>query len=183
MFIVDTERFHRALKEKGYRSVKELAENLGVHRNTIHHYLSGRAVLPAAFERIITALGVTPAEILVAKPEAKPLLHPGIATLIDQLHLEFPNVTFVLFGSRATGRAKKYSDWDLGVFSSDGIDHALYRKIARRKDDLAEDLPYFVDVVNLSCADASFLREASRGWTYLTGLQQDWAELQRKAAA
>lgn len=183
MHILDTSRFQRAMKEKGFRSISELAHHLGVHRNTIHYYLSGRPVFPANFERLLKVLDLKPEEILLEKGEGASLPLQEIAPLIDELQSDFPKVTFVLFGSRVRRRAHKYSDWDIGVFSKDGIPHALYRRIGQHMDDLVEDLPFMVDVVNLNLADNSFLREASKDWTFLAGQLKDWLELQRKVAA
>lgn len=181
MLFFDESKFHRALKEKGYRSLGQFAQELGLHRNTLHHYLSGRSVIPEGLERIIRGLDLRPGEILVEREEKRFVAEP-IAGLVDTLHSDFPQVTFVLFGSRALGRAKKYSDWDIGVFSADGLPHALFRRIVRRKDDLTENLPFLVDAVNLNNADKAFLREASRHWRFLTGRQKDWITLQRKAS-
>lgn len=69
---------------------------------------------------------------------------------------------------------------EMGIFSKEGISHNLYRKVGRRMDDLVEDLPFFVDVVNLNRADSFFLRESSKYWSFLTGRLSDWIEVQRK---
>lgn len=183
MFIVDPNRLYEAMKEKGFKTIGELAKYLGVHRNTIHHYLSGHGVFPENFEKIIETLGLKPADILVKKiqKEISPL--EKIAPIVDDLHKNFPDVTFVLFGSRARGRAGKYSDWDIGVYSAKGLVHEEYRSIVRRKEDLIENLPFFVDIVNLNRADKDFLNDAGKGWIFLTGRCNDWVELQRKAVA
>jgi predicted nucleotidyltransferase len=183
MFIIETNRFLNALKAKGYRSIKDFAKHIGVHRNTIHYYLSGHRVFPANFEKILEALDLKPADILTQKRKFFHSPAAEIASLVDQLHLEFPNVTFVLFGSRVRGIAHKYSDWDIGVFSKDGLEHALYRRIVRRNDDMCADFPYLVEIINLNRADESFLREISKHWMFLSGRQQDWIDLQRRVAA
>lgn len=182
MHILDTKRFHEVLKEKGYRSIGEFAKSLGVHRNSIHYYLSGKGVFPEVIEKIFCELNLKPGDILVEESGGELELE-NIAPVIDKLHHEFPDVTFVLFGSRAKGTADKYSDWDIGVFAKKGVEHELYRKIVGLKDDLIEDLPFFVDIVNLNRADDYFLREASRHWLFLAGQLSDWIEIQRKAAA
>ncbi|MFA5812736.1 MAG: helix-turn-helix domain-containing protein [bacterium] len=184
MLIIDSKRFYEALKKRGYRSVKELAQAIGVHRNTIQHYLSGQGVFPSSLEKVMKALAVEPADILTEKTDNADSPVPAvIANLIDSLHVEFPAVSFVLFGSRTTGKARRYSDWDIGVYSRHGLDHPTYRKIVLRKDDLAENLPYSVDIINLNNADPQFLRAISRSWMWLAGFNQDWLDLQRKAAA
>jgi len=178
MFVLDTTRFREAVKEKGYRSLGELARSLGIHRNTIHFYLSGHRVFPSQFEKMIRSVGLVPVEALVEKGE-KFVPAEELAPVVDQLHQEFPSITFVLFGSRTKGRAHRYSDWDVGVFSHHGIAHPFYRKLLRRKDELVESLPLMLELVNLNRADPAFLRGISKNWIFLTGSQQDWVELQR----
>ncbi|OGQ26686.1 MAG: hypothetical protein A3B79_07320 [Deltaproteobacteria bacterium RIFCSPHIGHO2_02_FULL_50_15] len=181
MYVIDPTAFLGALKQKGYRSIGELAHSLGIHRNTIHHYLSGHPVLPGNFSRLMEALNLKLEDALIKKGEGSFVLSEEMATLVDQLYSEFSQVSFLLFGSRAQGRAHKYSDWDLGLFSQQDITHRHYIKMLLRKDELTEDLPYFVDLVNLNRADPSFLRKASKHWIFLTGKQKDWMALQKKA--
>jgi predicted nucleotidyltransferase len=183
MYVVDTKRFKQTLKNRGYGSIGELAEGLKIHRNTIHYYLSGHGVFPENFEKIIQALELKPHEILMEKSDEQLLSLEKIAPLVDNLHSEFPEATFILFGSRSKGTAGKYSDWDIGVTSKGKLSHETYRKIVRRKDELIEDLPYFVDLVNIDRADENFLKEISKHWLFLTGKFNDWIEIQRKAAA
>ncbi len=182
MHIIDSERFQQALRERGYRSIGALAKTLGIHRNTIHHYLSGNGVFPDGLERILEALDLSPADIIIKRePEERPL--ERIAPFVDALHENFPEVTFILFGSRVRRNARKYSDWDIGVYVSEGLAHERYREIVRLAEELAEELPFDIDVVNLNHADEAFLAEASRGWRFLSGRLSDWYALQRKVAS
>jgi len=183
VYIVAKDLFHKALKEQGYPSLSQLARDLGIHRNTLHYYLAGRPLLPENFERVIGALGLSPGEILVQKKSSPDIPYQEIVPLIDQLHAEFPQVTFILFGSRAKGKARRYSDWDLGVYHKDGLDHSTYRSIVKRKGNLTEDFPYLVEVVNLNRADLEFLKDISRHWIFLTGRRQDWVDLQKRVLA
>ena len=180
MFTVDRERLLEAMHLKGYRSIGQLAQALGVHRNTIQYYLSGQGIFPANFQKLLKALDLHPAQILVRRQEKSPYPQEAIAGLVDQLHGECPQITFVLFGSWAQKKASKYSDWDIGVFSRDGISHPLYRKLVKRAGDLAENLPFVVDVVNLNRAENQFLTQAAAHWSFLAGRQQDWIALQRR---
>lgn len=183
MFIIDSGKVLSRLKDLGFRSISDFAKSLGIHRNTIHYYLSGNAVLPQSLEKIIKALNLLPAEVLIEKKTNETMLPDEIAGLIDELHLKFPAITLILFGSRAKGKSHKYSDWDIGIYSSKNIDQETYRKILKMRDDFVENIPYSVDIVNLNRADANFLKEASNRWMFLNGLQKDWAEVNRKAAA
>ncbi|NLD28056.1 MAG: nucleotidyltransferase domain-containing protein [Myxococcales bacterium] len=131
----------------------------------------------------MSALGLKPQDFIIDIPDEAAAPIEKIAPIIDRLHEEFPDVTFILFGSRAKGTAAKYSDWDIGALRAGGLPHDEYKKVLIRKDELVEDFPYFVDMVNLDRADAAFLREASRGWVFLTGRLADWIEFKKGVAA
>jgi hypothetical protein len=182
--VLDAEKVARRLKDKGWGSLTALAHALGLHRNTLHYYLSGKPVFSAALEKLFAALDLDPAVAVVKKSFfAAPGEIAAIAPLVDTLHAAFPQTTYVLFGSRAEGCARRYSDFDIGVFAAVGLKHELFRKLLRIKTDWEEDSPYFIDLVNLDRADPEFLRRISRGWKFLAGRQQDWMMLQNKAAA
>ncbi len=180
MHMIDKKLFSEGLRKRGYRTIGELADSLNIHRNTVHYYLSGHNVFPEALERIISALDLDIRDIIVKKDES-PAQIEKIAPTIDKLQGKYPDVAFILFGSRAKGKSKKYSDWDIGVYRSGGLLHETYRNIIKKKNDLAENLPFFIDVVNFNNADAPFLREASKSWQFLTGSIKSFLELKRKA--
>ncbi|MBU0677576.1 MAG: nucleotidyltransferase domain-containing protein [Verrucomicrobia bacterium] len=73
-------------------------------------------------------------------------------------NLDLSEVEAYLFGSRATGRAKQASDWDIGLLAKDRIDH---RTLARIRSDFDEmrTLHRF-DVVDFSAVSAEFLNLA-----------------------
>lgn len=182
MFVINKSRFRTALKENGYGSVGELAEHLGVHRNTIQYFLAGRRVLPESLEKAFHALHLDVQDVIQETQERKPLLDERVAALVDDLSHAFPDMTFVLFGSRGEGRAHKYSDWDIGVFREVGLSHDDYMKVVRIVSDAAENFPYFVQITNLNIADRPFLKRIARGWHLLAGSQKDWLTLQRMAS-
>lgn len=181
MFIIDPVQFAHCLKGRGYASIADLARDLGVHRNTIHYYLRERPVFSHKLQKILDALHVDPAQLIVKKAATPVALHTHeIATLIDELHAAFPQTTYILFGSRARGQARRYADWDVGVYSDEGLTHVEFRKIVRLKNELEEDSSYFIDLVNFNQADVDFLQRAAKHWMFLAGRQQDWLALQRK---
>lgn len=76
--------------------------------------------------------------------------------LMNQTELQIQKIIFkylpskdyrvFVFGSRATGRAKKWSDYDIGVEGKKPIPQQIIAKI---NEDLEEsDIPYLVDVVD-----------------------------------
>lgn len=182
MYILDSRRFQKALKESGFRSIGELAKSLGMHRNTIHYYLSGRGVFSEKLDKIIHSLNLKPYDVLIDEEDKARLPFEKIAPMIDELQKEFSDVAFILFGSRSRRSAHKYSDWDIGVYRKGGLSHKDYRRVVKRAGDLSEDLPFFVEIINFNKASGLFLREASKGWTFLAGRLKDWLDIQRKAA-
>lgn len=180
MHILDPQRFAEAVERQGFTSIGALARALGIHRNTIHHYLSGHGVFPAKLEKILDRLSLNPADVLVQKKanDANPL--SPIAPLVDRLQRQCPDAAFVLFGSRARNTARAYSDWDIGAFSLGGISHEQYRQMRHTKEEWEEGSPYMVDVTNLNRADTDFLKSAARGWIFLGGNLGSWLALQQK---
>lgn len=181
MHVLDENRFHAQLKKKGYRSISQFAKDLRIHRNTIHHYLSGVSVFPEKLDEIFSTLGLDFKDAIVKKQTLIEDVVAPIAQIIDALHARFPDVTFVLFGSRIQGTARKYSDWDLGVFYRGGISCEQHMKMRILKSDFEEESPYFIDLVNLNEASQEFLQNIARHWIFLTGYRQDWIELNRRA--
>ena len=74
----------------------------------------------------------------------------------------------------------KYSDFDIGVFKNGKLPFELFQRIVLAKNEIEEDLPFFVDLVDINRADIDFLRRISKSWIFLTGKQGDWIELQRR---
>ena len=66
----------------------------------------------------------------------------------------------VIFGSRATGQARRYSDLDIGL-AGEPLDQ---QQLLRLVDELEEsDLPIRVDVVNLTTAGERLREHALKG--------------------
>jgi len=63
-----------------------------------------------------------------------------------------------VFGSRATDKAKKYSDYDIGVSGKKSVP---WQKLALINEALEEsDLPFKVDVVDFSLVSSDFKKVA-----------------------
>ena len=169
------------MKELGYRSTQHLAHSMGVHRNTLSNYLSGAAVLPKHLERMLVLLRLPIERALVRVDDPGDQLSDRITGLVDRLFAQFPQVSFVLFGSRARNTQSRYSDIDLGVYARQGIAHADYRSMRIALAELADNLPVTVDLVNLNRADREFLSRVVQDGRLLAGKQSDWLALQERA--
>lgn len=81
-------------------------------------------------------------------------------------HLPGQDYKVVVFGSRATGKARKYSDVDLSLIGKKKVDFGV---LARLSDDFEEsDLEYTVDVVDFMRTDESMRGEIQRNGVELT---------------
>ena len=63
-----------------------------------------------------------------------------------------------IFGSRVTGQAKKYSDYDVGIFGKKPVPGHILVMIEEALEE--SDLPYKVDVVDFSLVSSSFRKVA-----------------------
>ena len=131
-------------------------------------------------EREADAMASASGQISGADTE-RPAAAREIEPLVDALCARYPEVTLVLFGSRARGSARRYSDYDLGVCSDPPLTLRRYLQIVERKCDLEEDLPFFVDLVDLDRVSDAFLREISEDWIFLHGDRKTWLRLQERA--
>ncbi|MBX7148266.1 nucleotidyltransferase domain-containing protein [bacterium] len=163
------------MKRSGIPSVLELSRKTKLHRNTINYYLSGHAVFQPAILTLAKKIGRDPLDIV--KTQAKDPVWRPIAGLIDALHSAYPHITFFLFGSRARGLYKKFSDYDVGCYAQKGISLEEYFKLIDIKDDWCdkeENVLYQVDLVNFCRADKDFIDDNKKDFIFLTGSLMDW---------
>lgn len=75
------------------------------------------------------------------------------------------NKKLILFGSRATGKYKERSDFDLGILSGESDN---FVSLCKLKDAL-DELPtlYSIDLVDLNNVPVSFRNEALKNYTVL----------------
>lgn len=94
-----------------------------------------------------------------------PSNHLRLLQQIVRKHVDVEKYQPVVFGSRATGSARQYSDIDLGFLGAEPVeDVALLRVI----DDLEESsLPYTVDVVDFATVDPEFKKIALKAYEKL----------------
>jgi len=74
--------------------------------------------------------------------------------ILDILSKNIPNSAYYIFGSRAKGNYKEYSDIDIAVKSSDKIPSDTMSKVMLEFEN--STLPYEVDVVDLDSIKPDF---------------------------
>ena len=78
-----------------------------------------------------------------------------------------PGVEVRVFGSRVTGRARKYSDLDLALVADDKLD---WRRVEALKDAFAEsDLPFIVDILDLNAVSEGFRNVVAADYEIIRG--------------
>ncbi len=78
--------------------------------------------------------------------------------ILDQIDKK--NITVFLFGSRATGKGKRDSDLDIGLWSNNKIESTIMRKIRSAIEESI--VPYHVDVVDFTTVEEKFKKIALR---------------------
>jgi predicted nucleotidyltransferase len=101
---------------------------------------------------------------------------------VEELHKRHPTISIFLFGSRARGRARTYSDFDLGVYAKDGVRLAEFLQILEEKEAFEEVAPQRIDCVNLNNATPEFLREIAPDLRLLAGYDRDRLALEREVS-
>ncbi len=176
-FTIDRAKFMDALRQKGYGSAKELTQSLGIHRNTLSDYLAGAPVLPAALSKVLAALELSPKDIITSSLKKRRVAGVELAGLISQLNAIAPYAAVLLFGSRARGDFKKFSDFDLGVFSSNELSFPELSRLMNKVEEFNEQSQYTVQITNLNQADQPFLEGISQDLIFLGGDLSSWIKL------
>lgn len=183
MYVLNLNSIKAAMARRGIRGFTALARRTGVHRNTIGRFVWKREpVLPESVSRILDELELSPAQALerVEERAADATASGALAGLVDELVELCPKAAYVLFGSRARGDARRYSDFDIGVFSTEGVQMGQYLGLLDVKERHEDNLPWFVDLVNLNNADVQFLQSIAADLRFLAGRQGDWQALQKR---
>ena len=89
------------------------------------------------------------------------LNHAEWEILLGILRAKVPEMNVWAFGSRTTGKARPYSDLDLGLEGPAALPLAREAELREAFED--SDLPFRVDVVDLVCVERSFGERVRRG--------------------
>ncbi len=162
-----------ALKKKGFHAISELAKVTGFNRATLNSYLKGRGPLSEPYYELCSLLDKDPLQLLTPyRVDLKIEFTDEIIPIVQDIANKYPDVAVMLLGSRAKGKEKKYSDWDLGVTKgSKGLTTKEYFAVKSFVEDIVDDLPRSVDVVNLDNAPLWFLEGIDYDPIYLGGKQ------------
>jgi predicted nucleotidyltransferase len=177
MYVLNIPEISKALHNRGYRGLRPLLKRLGLHRNTLDRFIRGAPVLPSSVEKVLAALDLQLERALCNKESLQKL---PIDELVTNIHAAYPQVSIFLFGSRARNSARRYSDYDLGVYSSGGISLSQFLAILEHKERYEEVAPEKIDCVNLNQADKAFLSSITPDIRLLAGYERDMIELRER---
>lgn len=180
-YIINSSKIYTAMAEKGFKTIEELSLALGVHRNTISPYLNGTRALPDCLNRLLNILEIKASEAIIPSTQIKKQHGLDIAPLIEKMITLRPDICFILFGSRAKGNARKYSDYDIGVYSKTSLTFYEFSKLIDLTEDYKSNLHFDVNLTNFSLADDEFLKDVKSHWIFLGGNFASWIALQNKA--
>jgi predicted nucleotidyltransferase len=181
-YTTDEKKLKKRLAELGFSNLSEFAAKAGIHRNTLSNLLSGRSIFSASFQSLAQALQMDPMDLATPRSDftAKAKHGDEIRPLVARLAKESPGAAVLLLGSRASGKAKNYSDWDLGIFGYPAPLSGLeYLRLKGIVEEMSEDLVRQVDLVHLNQAPLWFLEDLSSGpIIFLDGNKEAWVYFQ-----
>ena len=173
-YCLNKDQLTAALKKAGHPSVYEFIKTKGFNRRTFYNYLHGQGgPIAEPFYDLCEKLNVDPLALLGPRSgqEQQDRIH-NLASIIVKRD---PRLAVGLFGSRAKGKPKTNSDWDIGITKGiAGLTTNEYLRFKVKVGDLVEDWPQSVDVINLDQAPAWFFKEMDYEPIFLTGNEQSW---------
>ena len=166
---ISTERLKKIMSARGIASISELSRQSNIHRNSLSPYLKQeKSILNEVTEKIAKALQVDPL-LLVERREVGSLDPFKVIPKIKKYSLSLNEKhCFFLFGSRASGLAKEYSDYDIAYAGISGE-----RGLEIKEDilNLFQDLPVKIDLVNFDNAPAWFYFECKPNFIFISGVR------------
>lgn len=171
-YVIDLNKIKIALKANGLSSLGELSRVCSIHRNTLYPLVRGdRSPFTNTYLSVCRALDIDPVECLVKDPRVNILSIEEVARMVfEEYQKSFPDLCLFLFGSRAAGKAKKFSDYDVGITGGrhpiGGLD---FLKIQESILERCDNFPVKVDVLNFDSAPGSFLVDFNSPLVLLAG--------------
>lgn len=177
---INKETLKKRLLELGYRSLSAFAAKTGMHRNSLLNLLIGRDVFCSTFRKIAEELRIDPLDLIVPAAFSKlnidflGEIYPIVNAIIEY----DKEIAVALIGSRAKRKAKKYSDWDIGIVRANKpISGREYLKLKAIVDEKSENLVRIIDLVNLNAAPLWFLENIKDDIIFLEGSNESFVYL------
>ena len=107
-------------------------------------------------------------------------MHDEINQLIAKITQDNTDLAVILFGSRAKGNFRKFSDYDLGILAEGKLPLDRWLKLRDLSEESTEDFPLMVDLVDLSRAPDKFLSEVKSSAKFISGNLRVWEQFSCK---
>ena len=183
-YFFDKDFLRSRIAELGFRSIDDFARASGLHRNTLSAYLNGeKSILSDAASRISQALGIDAFTHSISRDmfSCVESMDREIEKVCEAVCREDKLLVCVLFGSRASGRQHRYSDYDIGLsHGSAGLCTEDYLSLRIRLEDACDNFPAGVDFVNLDTAELWFLQEIDCIPKFISGNHESYIYLKGK---
>ncbi len=176
-YILNQKKFNGLLLKGGYESLLDFCRKTSIHRNTVQVYLNKKDVFSSAFLNICSALKSDPLDLIIPTSESKASIAnmDEISIIIGALVKQNPGLAILLLGSRAKGREKRYSDWDIGITAGDKpLTGSEYLQLRGMVEDLADDLPRSVQLIDLDAAPLWFLEGIDYDPIFIDGSRESY---------
>jgi len=173
---IDAEKLRRIVTQRGYAHVTDFARSHGFNRSTMNNYLKGRGPFSETYYGICDTLQIDPLSILLPSPAAPMADMDEIMPVVKKLCSFDKEIAVGLLGSRARGKNRKYSDWDLCVTRGTRIlTGEEFLRLKRTVDGEVDRLPREVDFVNLDAAPEWFMLDLNYEPVFLAGSSNAWS--------
>ena len=178
---VNALKVRESMKARNIPSWSALADQAGIHRNSLLPYLQGeKSAYATTFLRLCESLELSPEELI---SPSDPRDEHGVFNLVRDLWGSFraqePETAFFLFGSRACGKSQAFSDYDIGVTAgSKGLVSDVFLEMKEYLSQTVDDLPIKVDLVNFDIAPIWFLSKFNGDICFICGSTKSFDLLQ-----
>ena len=166
-YVLSKELLQQYGERNGFRSFGEICEAANIHKNSLTPYLKGdRSPYTQVVLDLARVLNVAPSNLVDVK--AGDVVY-DLQTMILPI-VEDKELAFFMFGSRARRTEKKFSDIDIGI--TGGMNKLDFEKFVLLKseiEDLFENYPYTLNIVNLDIAPDDFLLSIEKDLTFIFG--------------
>ncbi len=156
----------------GFTNLSDFLKKGRVNRATLYHYLRGKPVFSSQFLKISKILNLDPLVLIEKNHEVPSLNLPEQLKKMIEILLQDKKIAVFLVGSQASGSARQFSDWDIGITRHrtklSDIEFLDYKAQAEK---FSENHVQPIDLLNLDLAPVWFLREMSKPPLFLSGNQ------------
>lgn len=180
-YVINKNKIKIAMEAKGLSSLGILSRICFIHRNTLYPLVRGeRSPFTNTYLAVCRALDIDPVECLVKhRRDNAPSIEEVASSVFAEYQKNFPDLCLFLFGSRATGKAKEFSDYDIGMTGGrhpiGGLD---FLRIQESILERCDNMPFKVDVLNFDSAPTNFLIDFDSPLLLLAGSKESLAFLE-----